>query len=212
MHWVLPVVAERSDTEPRQLQAFAHIVSPAGAGLAPETAARRMGYIVALDDPLGRPLNEMPTPPPQEITAEDAYLRGRVLYGPGTREDALRAWDVAVQLNPSEAQYWRERGEALHRLKRFEDALATVERALELDPQSSGTWRIRASVLVSQKRFDAALDAVEHAIAIDGHYNAWHTKIMVLRQLGRETDAQVAAGHLREALEEWRRRSRLTTE
>lgn len=212
MHFVLPVVAERADSEPRQLQPYAHVAGPGSAGLAPTTAATRIGYILALDDPLGRPLQETPAAAPQEITAEDAYLRGRVLYGPGTREDALRAWDVAIQLNPTEARYWRERGEALHRLKRFEDALAALDRALELNPRSSGAWRIRASVLAYQGRFEAALDAAEHAIAIDGHPNAWSTKIRALRRLGRETEAQAATSRLRQALDERWRPARVTAE
>jgi len=207
MHLVLPVVAERTVMVPRQLLPYAHISAPQGAALAPETAATRVGYILALDDPLGRPFHEAPPPPPSAIAAEDAYLRGRVLYGPGTREDALRAWDVAVRLDPTEPRYWRERVEALHRLKRFDDALASLDRALELDSRSSGAWRIRASVLAYQGRFEAALNAAEHAIAIDGHPNAWSAKIRALRRLGREAEAEGAVSPLREALEElWRRR------
>src|SRR5260221_5204242 len=144
---------------------------------------------------------------PSAIAAEDAYLRGRVLYGPGTREDALRAWDVAVRLDPTEPRYWRERGEALHRLKRFDDALASLDRALEFDPRNSGAWRIRASVLAYQGRFEAALNAAEHPLAIDGPPNAWSAKIGALRRLGREAEAEGAVSPLREALEElWRRR------
>lgn len=207
MHFVLPVVAERTANEPQRLRAYAHVADPQGARLAPEIAARRVGYILGLDDPLGRPLHEAPSPPPPDIAAEDAYLRGRVLYGPGSREDALRAWDLAVQLNPTESRYWRERAEALHRLKRFDDALAALDRALELDPRSSGAWRIRASVLTYQGHFEAALQAAEHAIAIDGHTHAWGEKVLALRQLGREAEAQVAMGHHRDAHEAlWRRR------
>lgn len=206
MHFVLPIVAERTAIEPRQLQIYAHVAGPEGARLIPETAATRLAYILALDDPLGRPLHDVPPPPPPDITAEDAYLRGRVLYGPGTREDALRAWDVAVRLNPTEPRYWRERGEALHRLKRFDDALDSLDRALDLDPHCGGAWHIRASVLGYQGRFEAALDAAEHAIAIDGHPNAWGTKVRALRGLGRAAEAEAAMGHLREAHEEpWRR-------
>ena len=212
MHVVLPVVAERTATEPRQLQPYGHLAGPGGSGLAPATAATRVGYIVALDDPLGRPLQETSAPPPKEIAAEDAYLRGRVLYGPGTREDALQAWDVAVRLDPTESRYWRECGEALHRLKRFDDALAALDRALELDPRSSGAWRIRASVLAAQGRYEAALDAAEHAIAIDGHPHAWGIKALALRRLDSGTEAEVAMRHRRQAFEAMWRRSRVTPE
>lgn len=201
MHLVLPIVAETTATEPEQLRRFAHIAGPEGVGLAPEVSAMRIGYILALDDPLGRPLGEEPPPHPPGITAEDAYMRGRVLYGPGTRIDALRAWDLAVRLNPTNPRYWRDRGETLHRLKRFDEARASLDRSLELDPSCSGAWRILASVLEYQGEFIAALDAAEHAIAIDGHLNAWGAKVRVLRRLGRTADVDAALIRLREAFD-----------
>jgi tetratricopeptide (TPR) repeat protein len=194
-HWrgfILPVVARESPNQPELLRNYRQLSGSEGKGLAPQTAATRVSYILALDDPLGRPLEDPPLPPPPEITAEDAYWRGRLLYGAGTRIDALRAWDLAAQIDPTESRYWRERGEALQRLKRYDEALASLDQAVKLDPRNGGAWRLRSSALYYLGRYEESLNATKHAIVIDNHPSAWSDKIRALRKLGRDIDVQEA--------------------
>jgi tetratricopeptide (TPR) repeat protein len=58
---------------------------------------------------------------------------GTTLSRQGRHEEALKAFDKAVQLAPEDAELWKQLGEALLELKRFDHALLTFQHVLKLD-------------------------------------------------------------------------------
>ncbi len=62
---------------------------------------------------------------------------GTALQQQGRHEDALKAFDKAVQIRPDDPELWVNLGNALVAVKRPADALLTYQHALELDP---GNW------------------------------------------------------------------------
>ncbi len=66
-----------------------------------------------------------------------AYLAslGSALHRQGRLEDALKAYDKAVQLKPDDANLWRDLGNLLFDLKRPDDALLSFQHVLTLDPK-----------------------------------------------------------------------------
>jgi tetratricopeptide (TPR) repeat protein len=71
----------------------------------------------------------------QSPKAEYLSNLGAALQRQGRRDDALKAFDKAVQLKPDDAGLWTNLGLALEDLKRPSDALLCFQRALELDPR-----------------------------------------------------------------------------
>jgi tetratricopeptide (TPR) repeat protein len=66
------------------------------------------------------------------------YLLGlaTALEQQGLYQEALKAYDRAVQLRPDDAELWASRGTILHRLRRFDEAIADNSRAHALAPAS----------------------------------------------------------------------------
>jgi tetratricopeptide (TPR) repeat protein len=70
---------------------------------------------------------------------EPAYLAslGSALQRQGRLQDALKAYDKAVQLKPDDSSLWRDLGNLLFDLNRIDEALLSFQHVLTLDP---GHW------------------------------------------------------------------------
>ena len=69
--------------------------------------------------------------------AQPDYLAslGTTLSRQGRHEEALKAFDKAVQLTPDNATLWKEMGGALLGLQRYDHALLSFQHVLKLDPR-----------------------------------------------------------------------------
>ena len=81
----------------------------------------------------------------------------------GRHEDALEAFDRALEINPEDASALSRKGLALVYLGRYEDALEALNKALEINPQDENTLQNKGIVLLDLERYDEALDAAEKA-------------------------------------------------
>jgi len=61
---------------------------------------------------------------------------GTTLLRQGRREDALKAFDKAVQLKPDDAALWKQLGDVLLELQRRDHALLAFQQVLALDPRN----------------------------------------------------------------------------
>jgi tetratricopeptide (TPR) repeat protein len=127
----------------------------------------------------------MPTPTPTRTSLSytmeaQAYFAAGKLDDPATDQDALGTYELATQVDPTNAQLWAElaRIQAYSyamlstdndRLTRLQQALASADRAVELDPEDSTVRAIRAFVLdwnassnlITQGQRDAYLNQAE---------------------------------------------------
>jgi tetratricopeptide (TPR) repeat protein len=78
-------------------------------------------------------------------------------------EEAVRAYDVVLRLNPEAADAYHWKGEALSNLKHHEEALAAYEQAIRLDPTFSWAYYGKGSSLSNLKRYEEANLAFEKA-------------------------------------------------
>ena len=62
---------------------------------------------------------------------------GATLSRQGRHDEALKAFDKAAQLEPDNAERWKQLGDALMDLKRFDHALLSFQHALKLDPRNA---------------------------------------------------------------------------
>ncbi len=88
-----------------------------------------------------------------------AYLAslGTTLQQQGRREEALSAYDKAVQLKPDDAELWKQLGNILLELERFDHALLSFQHVLKLDPRHQDA-AYKSGVLLNQTgRFEEAV-------------------------------------------------------
>ena len=107
------------------------------------------------------PFNPTPTPtrsPQSYILAAQAYFAAGKLDDPASDQDAIGAYQQALQVDPNNAQVWAELARIQtyssstlstdqQRLDRLQEALASVEKAVELAPDDSTVSAIHAFVL-----------------------------------------------------------------
>ena len=112
----------------------------------------------------------------RDLRAGEWWLRGNAEFAVGEYEEALAAYDRAIELDPDHAVAHLNRGPALARLERYKEALAACDRAIELDPSHAGAHTNRGVVLARLERYKEALSAFDRAIELDPdnlvhHYN-----------------------------------------
>lgn len=107
------------------------------------------------------PFNPTPTPtrsPQSYIMAAQAYFAAGKLDDPASNQDAIGAYQQALQIDPSNALIWAELARIQtysssisstdqERLNRFQEALTSIEKGVELAPEDSTVTAIHAFVL-----------------------------------------------------------------
>jgi Flp pilus assembly protein TadD len=115
---------------------------------------------------------------------------GTALLQQGRGEEALAAFDKAVQLQPDDAELWSNRGLVLNELKRPADAIQSFQHALKLAPRHWEVANKAALLLYHGKRFDEAL---LHFNLCDelrpNDFQTLHIRADTLQKLGRFEEA-----------------------
>src|SRR5277367_4756844 len=76
----------------------------------------------------------------------------------GRREEALKAFDKAVQLKPDDAALWKQMGDALLELQRYDHALLSFQHVLKLNPRQQDAAYKCGVLLDAAGRFDEAVN------------------------------------------------------
>ncbi len=122
------------------------------------------------------------------------YGKGATLILLGRYEEALRAIDTALDINPRNEVAWLNKGNALMKLGRHLDALRCFNAALKVNPRYEVALNNKGNALARLGHFEEALRCYEKAIAIDrGYRGAWINKGYVLTKLGRYEEAASCA-------------------
>jgi len=80
-------------------------------------------------------------------TPELLTIKGAALVVLGRYEEALQAFDKAIELDPQYADAWNNKGVALYELGRYKEALQAYDKAIELDPYDADAWNDKGTVL-----------------------------------------------------------------
>jgi tetratricopeptide (TPR) repeat protein len=86
---------------------------------------------------------------------------GNMLLQQGRREDALATFDKAAQLNPTDADVWRNLGNVLAEMGRHGDAILSFQHALRLNPALWDTADKCANLLLGLGRLEEALNYID---------------------------------------------------
>jgi tetratricopeptide (TPR) repeat protein len=73
-------------------------------------------------------------------TAEDSFDKGTVLSNQGKYDDAIKAFDKAIELDPQNETAWKTEGEIFHQNGKYNEAVQAYDKAIEIEPGDFGAW------------------------------------------------------------------------
>lgn len=108
-------------------------------------------------------------------------------------EEALAAYDQAIQLNPYCVEAYKDKGSTLYELRRYEEALAAFVRVTQLASKDADAWHSKGNVLYKLRRYNEALAAYTQAIQLHPENAVYHYNMgNILQFLGRFEEAYKA--------------------
>lgn len=84
----------------------------------------------------------------------------------GGSEEAIKAQDKAIAIDPDDAYAWFKKGYALADLGRFKKAIKAYDKAIAIDPDYVIAWDHKVFALYCLGRFEEGSKAIDKAIAI----------------------------------------------
>ena len=129
----------------------------------------------------------------------------------GSIEDALRAYDKAIEIDQNNATLWAAKGYALssaalftNNQSRYNESLEALDKALQIEPNNPRAWEFKGLTFNLMKRYNESLDAYDKAIENIGSYRGrvdlppnrteylselWLSKAVVILQMGRTEES-----------------------
>ncbi len=127
---------------------------------------------------------------------EQWFDEGWVNFHAERYNEALAAFEQALQLDSNFTDAHSSRGDTLYRLKRYEEALSAYEQAIQLDSHHVWAWYGKGDVLRNRRHYDEALKAYERVTELEpGNVWAWREKGDTLRHLKQYEEAIAAYQH-----------------
>lgn len=104
--------------------------------------------------------------PQLNFTASDCVKQGNALFFASRYDDAITAYDRAIQLDPDQYDAWFGRASTLVVQQDYDDALAAYEQAIALNSQAAEAWSGKGNVLRKLQQLDTALTALQQAVEL----------------------------------------------
>lgn len=79
-------------------------------------------------------------------------------------EEAIAAYDKALQIKPDLHEAWYNRGIVLRQLGRYEEAMDSFDKALQLKPNDPHAYYNKAYAYALQNNIKLTLDNIQQAI------------------------------------------------
>jgi tetratricopeptide (TPR) repeat protein len=138
----------------------------------------------------------------QEDTANSWSDKGYAFLFEFKYEDALKAFDQAISIDPQHVAAWIGRGSSLDHLGNYSEALEAYNRTIEIAPYNPRAWVGRGLALEDLNKSDEALEAYQKAIEIDPEYAiVWNDKAWLRLKMGNYDQAVEDANRAIEILD-----------
>ncbi|HEX7028075.1 MAG TPA: tetratricopeptide repeat protein [Gammaproteobacteria bacterium] len=133
-------------------------------------------------------------------TADEHVKRGDEYLEQGNIEEAVKAFDAAIALNPGADEAYVKKGIALIRLSKFEEAIAQIDKALQVSGRDK-TWQWsplyhKGVAQAMSGDLKAALESFTKSIESNPNYQNYHGRAKTYADLGEphKALADVRAG------------------
>ena len=126
----------------------------------------------------------------QEKTAPDWMAEGNAFFGQGKYDEAITAYDNALQLNPQLSEAWYGKGVVLNKQGKYDDAITAYDNAIQINPNFAYAWCNKGDSLQKEGSYENAINAYDEAIDLDPR-DAYplNNKGVVLSKLGKYEEA-----------------------
>ena len=116
--------------------------------------------------------------------------QGSTLFELQRYQDALAAYQEAVNISPEFAPGWSGQGKTLSELKKYEEALAAYDQAIQIQPDYLEAWSGRGFVLRNLQRYPEAIASFDKALQLDDNSpKIWNAKGEVFSNLQQYNNA-----------------------
>ncbi len=103
--------------------------------------------------------------------------QGSTLFELQRYQDALAAYQEAVNISPDYVPGWSGQGKTLSELKKYEEALTAYDQAIQIQPDYVEAWSGRGFVLRNLQRYPEAIAAFDKALQLDDNSpDVWNAK------------------------------------
>ena len=131
------------------------------------------------------------------LSAEEWFNEGNALYDLGKHDEAIKAYDRSISINPQYAEAWINKGNALYGLGKYDEAIKAYDQAISINPQFAEAWNNKGITLdnlgkydEAVQAYDEAIKAYDQAISINPQFaDAWYNKGNALKALRKYDEA-----------------------
>ncbi|MCX6678395.1 MAG: tetratricopeptide repeat protein [Methanothrix sp.] len=113
----------------------------------------------------------------QDETADEWYKKGRDLDRNGSYEEAVKAYNRAIELEPNNATFYTAIVPNLNTLafiannqSKRNESMKAIDKALQIDPGNPLAWEMKGEVLSQMEKYNESVDAYDKAIKNIGSY------------------------------------------
>ena len=132
----------------------------------------------------------------QPIHFDALHLSGVIAAQSKNPKLAVELIGKAIAINPNNAVYYSNRGNALKELGCYEEAVTSYDRAINMKPDYADAYFNRGIALQELKRSIDAVASYDRAIEIKPNYaDAYYNRGIILKELKRYDDAIVSYDH-----------------
>lgn len=114
-------------------------------------------------------------------SSSDWREEGFYLRYVGCFEEALAAFNKALEIDSGDANAWFGRGNTLRSLRRYEESVTSYDKAIDILPKYAAAWGNRGHVLNELGRYQEALESLDKALVLEPNDVAiWGGSVMSL--------------------------------
>ena len=127
-----------------------------------------------------------------EKMAREKWSEGVSLDSSQKYEEAIKAYDAAIDLDPTITQAYMAKARNLQELGRLDETLATLDAVIEMlgeDTFAYRPWQVKGAILGAQKRWQEAETAFSKSLAIKPMANCYLGRGAARERVGQDAGA-----------------------
>lgn len=118
------------------------------------------------------------------------FKKGQQLQSKGQIEEAIAAYQTAIELNPNFSWSYFNLGKLMAQINRLDEAVIAYSRAIELQPSSAWYYYDLGEILFKLNRLDEALNFLQKALEINPNVSEFYKSLgKILLSLNRVDEA-----------------------